>query len=208
MPLAGLHQHLRRFLRVHAPDDRKFLFRFWEPTIAAAYFPGLEGRDALINRWFRSREDGLISRLMVPNVDPDGPTLRIVGVQPIDPKADQPKGVFALENEDFSRFATVQMEKDVVQITTRLTETFPDAAAAVPGGGELEAFVRSSMSRMMQFGFTKKSALFTLLAWDLHYGPQFETRDPDGELLRLISETTPPNEKFDRLKARMSVLGQ
>lgn len=208
MSLQDLQRHLRRFLRVHAPDDRKFLFRFWEPAIAAAYFTGLDGREALISRWFLSREGGQITWLVVPDGAAADPSLTVITASGVDADAPPPRGVFALEEQDFARFGTVRMEQDVSQIAARLAKTFPDAAAKVPGGLELDDFVRASMSRMMQFGLTKKATLFTLLAWDLHYGPQFETRDPEDELLRLISAELNQNEKFDLLKKRMSALGQ
>ena len=207
MSIGQLHRHLRRFLRVRSPDDRTFLFRFWEPAIAVAYFGGLDQRPALIDRWFRSREGGTISQIVITDPVSGAPGLRGVTPHGIDPAAPPPSGAFMLSDEDLVRFRGVQLDKDATQIAARLTQTFPEAAAAVPGGA-MDAFTRRSMSRMMQYGFQRKSALFTLLAWELHYGPFFEKSDPDGKLYALISDAAPQNEKFERLKQRMVALGR
>ena len=207
MSIGHLHRHLRRFLRVRSPDDRTFLFRFWEPAIAVAYFGGLDQRPALIDRWFRSREGGTISQIAITDPVPGAPGLRVFAPHGIDPAAPPPSGAFMLNDEDLLRFRVVQMDKDAAQIAVRLTQTFPEAAAAVPGGS-MDAFTRRSMSRMLQYGFQKKSALFTMLAWELHYGPFFEKSDSDGTLYALISGAAPQNEKFENLKQRMVALGR
>lgn len=206
MNLADLRQHLRRFLRIATADGRNFLFRFWEPSIAAVYFAGLNDRPEMVIRWFKSREGGVISRIVAPL--PDADTEMIVNVAPRDLPAHPPppSGAFKLSQGDVWRFQQVRLNRDIARLAVRLTETFPDAVRRIEGIS-IGDFTRKGVSRMMQFGFTKQAYLFTLLAWDLHYGPRFEHRDPDNTLTGILTGADPQAERFEQLKARMAQIG-
>lgn len=206
MSLAALRQHLRRFLRVAGADDRNYLFRFWEPSIAAVYFAGLNDRPDMVLRWFMSREGGVISRIVAPLVGSDGEMIVNIVPNDLPDGPSPPVGAFKLSQGDIWRFQQVRLNRDIARLAARLTETFPDAVQKIDGIS-ISDFARKGVSRMMQFGFTKQSYLFTLLAWDLHYGPRFEHRDPDKTLTRILTGADPQAQRFQQLKARMAQIG-
>lgn len=207
MTMPDLQRHLRRFLRVATPDGRNFLFRYWEPSVAATYFEGLNDRPDLILRWFLSREGGKIMRILAPLGKADAPLIKMI--QPMDlPQTAQPAitGTFKLSEGDVWRFQQVRLNRDIARIAERLAKTFPDAVRKLDGI-TIGDFARHDVSRMMQFGFSRQSYLFTLLAWDLHYGPRFEHRDPQGMLTQILTASDPQSERFEKLKTRMAQIG-
>lgn len=206
MDLVDLQRHFRRFLRVATSDGRHFLFRFWEPSIAAVYFPGLNGRSQLIERWFTTREGGSIRQIVAPLANAVPPEMIMLSPRDLPSEGALPRGQFKLTQGDVRRFQVMRMDRDIARLANRLVETFPQAAAQIDGAG-IGEFVRQGVSRMMQFGFIKQSFLFTLLAWDLHYGPRFEARDPQGILARILTSPEPQAERFAQLKQRMEQIG-
>ncbi len=206
MTLPVLRQHFRRLLRVATSDGRTFLFRFWEPGIAAVYFHGLNDRPEMIHRWFKSREGGIITDIVVPLARAEPPELLVVSPQDLPAEPPVPVGQFKLTQGDVARFQHVRMARDFDRLAARLSETFP---AAVEGlqGSTIGDFTRAGATRLMAFGFVKQSFLFTLLAWDLHYGPRFEARDPTGVLAQILQGDASEAERFAQLKARMTELG-
>lgn len=207
MNLQELRRHLRRFLRVATVDERNFLFRFWEPSIAAVYFEGLNDRPDMVLRWFRSREGGQISRIVAPLANDAPPKMIAVlpqGVAAAEPSP--PTGSFKLSEGDVWRFQQVRLNRDIARLADRLTETFPDAVQRIEGV-TIGDFARKGVARMMQFDFVKQSHLFTLLAWDLHFGPRFEHRDREGILTQILTTPGPEAERFQKLKARMAEIG-
>ncbi len=206
MDLQALRRHLRRFLRVTTAEDRNFLFRFWEPSIAATYFGGMNDRPEMVLRWFVSREGGRILRIVAPLPDPSAPMIMNIVPRELPTAAPLPRGSFKLSQEDVWRFQQVRLNRDIARLADRLIETFPEAVRKIEGIS-MSDFARKGVSRMMQFGFTRQSYLFTLLAWDLHYGPRFEHRDPDRILTQILRGSDPQAQRFEKLKARMAQIG-
>lgn len=207
MPLAALRQHLRRFLRVQAQDGRAFFFRFWEPKVAEVYFPGLADRPALLHRWFYSREGHAIEAISVARLGEDGaPQLLRLTPEGLAPDLAPQPGAFTLSEGDVARLQALRLREDAAELARLLAETFPETATPLGAAG-LAQFSETTMARMMQAGFRKKAHLMTLLSWELHFGPGFETRDPEGKLAALMAAPGPENERFAHLTARMEAFG-
>lgn len=206
MSLSELRRHLRRFMRVLAHDGKPFLFRFWEPSIAGVYFEGLNGRDELIQRWFTAREGGRISRICVPLPAVDTVEMVHLTAQGLPEDVQGAEGAFKLTNRDIDRFQQVRVTRDLDKIAIQLTEVFPDAVKHM-SEAEISAFTHDTVARMGQFGFVQKPILFTLLAWELHYGPDFEARDRQGQLAQIMNGNDTEEMRFNMLKARMAALG-
>ncbi|MEP4198654.1 MAG: DUF4123 domain-containing protein [Aliishimia sp.] len=206
MTLPDLRQHLRRFLRVTTQNDQMFMFRFWEPSTASLYFTGLNDRPELVQRWLQAREGGQITQIVVPKPTAEGPVLDVMSPTDLPAQSPAPVGAFTLSAQDIARFQQVSMERDIDALAKRLMETFPDAAASVEGGSILK-FTARTMARMMEFGFAQKTSLFTLLAWELHYGPGFERRDRAGTLNTILTSSESEQDRFRLLKARMESFG-
>lgn len=208
MPLAALRQHLRRFLRVQAQDGRVFFFRFWEPKVAEVYFPGLTERPALLHRWLFSREGHAIEAISVARLDEDGaPRLLRLVPEGLERRLAPEAGPFTLSEGDVARLQALRLREDAAELARLLQETFPEAAApliAAGGAAGVTQFAETAMARMMQAGFRKKAHLMTLLSWELHFGPGFERRDPEGRLAALMASPGPENARFDQLLERMA----
>ena len=203
MPLAALRQHLRRFLRVQAQDGRAFFFRFWEPKVAEVYFPGLADRPALLHRWFYSREGHAIEAISVARLGEDGaPQLLRLTPEGLDPALVPQPGAFTLSEGDVARLQALRLREDAADLARRLADTFPETTTPLGAAG-LAQFAETAMARMMQAGFRKKAHLMTLLSWELHFGPGFETRDPEGKLAAVMATPGPENERFAQVMARM-----
>ncbi len=203
LPVAALRAHFRRFLRVPGEGGAPQVFRFWEPATAPAYFAGLADRPATVARWFRPREGGAIAALWVPRTDPAA----VVRIAPEGPglTAAPEAGAFRLTDGDLATLARARAERDIRDLQRLLARTFPDRLAAVPPD-EADRATRRTLSRMLDYGFTQRDHLFTLLAWDLHFGPAFENADPEG--LRAICESPLPEaDKFALLRDRMDAIG-
>lgn len=206
-PIDLIQRHLRRFLRVQAQDQRFFFFRFWEPWVAKAYFPGLRARPDMVRRWFVSRENAVITRISVVQKIDEQPVLTHIAptVAPQD-LPEPPLTVFNLTPEDVSRFQDQRLSADLAQLAERLADTFPQSAGAM-APDDLRRFVDQTAQRLIGLGFRSKANLFVLLAWEIHLGPGFETRDPEGILTRIFSDPAPENERMGRLKDRMAQFG-
>lgn len=203
MPLQALRQHLRRFLRVRAQDQRYFFFRFWEPAVAEVYFTGLEDRPDLLRRWFASREGHAIDRIAITRPVEDRQS--VTQLIPVDLGAatDEPQPVFTLSPGDVTRLRQHRLHEDARDLAALLAQTFPDSAGQM-APADLSGITVREMTRMMQLGFLQKSNLFLLLAWELHYGPGFEQRDRQGILAQTMTAPLPENERMALLRDRMA----
>ncbi len=205
MDLPALRQHLRRFLRVDDGRGKMFLFRYWEPRIAGAYFAGLVDRPSLIARWFATRDGGRIHALMVPQLEGQGAAMTVLRPVDLSDQPAPPSGVFALNDNDMLLFEDLRLEQDVALIADKLRATFPDVTAP-QSDAALHDLIRQMTTKMKRQGFRQKHILFTMMAWELHYGPNFETRDPDNEIRRILRRAGPEADRFEMLKTRVKAL--
>jgi hypothetical protein len=201
MPLVGLRKHLRRFLRVADAAGKMHFFRFWEAATCAAYFASVGDDDALTTRWFCAREGGRIARLLVPDVQAGA--LQVIVPEGLPAEAGPPHGPFTLRDADHFAMARARLMLDVAAMVALLAETFPERMEGADKA-DTDAFARKTLSRMHDYGFAQKDHLFMLLAWELHYGPNFENRDPDGYLRQVCEAALPEGEKFALLEERVA----
>jgi catechol 2,3-dioxygenase-like lactoylglutathione lyase family enzyme len=201
VPLAGLRAHFRRFLRVTDAAEKMHFFRFWEASTSPAYFAAIADSPDLITRWFCPREGGRITALLVPDVA--AATLHVVTPAGLPDVPPPPAGPFVLRDRDHAAMAQARLGCDLAAIAALLCTTFPETAGAMPASG-LDGFTRRTVSRMHGYGFFQQDHLFSLLAWELHFGPFFENRDPDGILRQICEEPQPEGEKFALVSDRVA----
>jgi hypothetical protein len=199
--LADLRKHFRRFLRVADASGQMHFFRFWEPSTCAAYFQSVGDSDDLTIRWFCPREGGRIDALLVPDVQAGA--VRVIAPTDLPATAPPPQGPFVLRDVDHAAMGQARLMLDLAMMVTLLADTFPERLEGVDPE-ETDAFARRTLSRMHDYGFAQKDNLFRLLAWELHYGPQFELRDPDGQLRQICEAALPEGEKFALLEERVA----
>lgn len=209
MTLDHLRRHLRRFLRVEDLAGKAYFFRFWEPDMAATYFAALNDRPELVERWFHTREGVRIDALVIPGVKPvtDERPPELIVFEPLDlpDEPEPPTGAFTLNAEDVERFRQVILHRDIDAIIQRVETHFPEITEKVTG----ERFYRTArqtLSRMMEHGFSQKSNLLTLLVWEFYFGPQFESRDPEGKLDTILLSDADEAERFESIRARLEEL--
>jgi hypothetical protein len=201
LPLTALRKHFRRFLRVADAAGQMHFFRFWEPSTCAAYFMSVGDSDDLTMRWFCPREGGHITALLVP----DTATGALNVITPVDlpVEAPSPQGPFILRDTDHAAMARARLTLDLAAMVALLTTTFPEKLTGADPA-ETDLFARRTMSRMHDYGFMQQDHLFTLLSWELHYGPFFENRDPEGQLRQICEAPLPEGEKFALLSERVA----
>lgn len=198
-------RHLRRFTRLRDESGDWFYFRFWEVAAARAYFPSLTGRAAHAVSWFALDQIPQIHAILIPSAA-DGNVLRL-RAQPLEqlpPRRVTP--VPALSRDDLRLLRAHRMAQDVRALSDLLARTFPQELAGRSKDERLH-MTGQTVQRMVAHGFQQKDSLFTLLAWELFYGPGFEARDPEGQLSRLMNDPRDEAERFEALRQRMAELG-
>lgn len=202
LPDEALRTHLRRFLRATDEAGKAYFFRFWEPTSAAPYFANLADRPELIARWFRPREGGAIEAILAG--DPATGLWRIAP-EGLDDAPHEPRGSFVISASDMAALATARMNRDLDQLAGLLIRTYPETVGARPRA-DIVSLTRRTVSRMRDYGFVQRDYLFRLLAWEAHFGPNVESRDPEGRLRAICTSDRDEAEKFDAFAARAVAL--
>ncbi|QDC09485.1 DUF4123 domain-containing protein [Oceanicola sp. D3] len=206
LDIDGLRRHLRRLMRVQDEDERWYFLRFWEPRSMATYLAGLTDRAETVARWVFPRETGQIDLFALPYLkDGTTPVLQAFRPHPDLPEERKHYGIFTLSERDISSFAALRWKRDCEGIAERLRATFPEPAEAHQGAA-LNGLCDDVMRRMHGYGLRHLAALFSCCAWELHFGPQFETRDPTGKAARILADDAPPELRFTRLSKHMEAL--
>lgn len=198
----ALRTHLRRFLRATDEDGKAYFFRFWEPTSAPHYFANLGDRPDLIARWFRPRKGGAIEAILAG--DPATGLWRIAA-EGLDAAPHDPRGGFVLSASDMAALAVARTHRDLDQLADLLIRTFPETVGAVPRP-DVVALTRRTVSRMRDYGFVQRDYLFRLLAWEAHFGPGIESKDPEGLLRAICASDKDEAEKFEDFAERAVML--
>ena len=201
--LAAIRAHLRKMLRVTDPSGKAYFFRFWDRATAPVYFPGLADQPDIALRWFRPRGAPEIDSIVL--LQAAGERGRISALA-FDSDATPPasEAPLTLTEADLRRFGAARMQADRDALGDLLRRTFPDKLAGADEDS-LADFVDATVDRMTRRGFARRDHLFTLLAWELFFGPEFESKDP--ELARIAAADAPADRRFEALKARMESLG-
>ena len=202
LPDEALRTHLRRFLRATDEAGRAYFFRFWEPTSAPHYFANLADRPELIARWFRPREGGGIEAILAG--DPATGLWRIAP-QGLADALHEPRGSFVLTASDMAALTAARTDRDLDHLAGLLIRTFPETVGLRPRP-EVVTLTRRTVSRMRDYGFVQRDHLFRLLAWEAHFGPNVEARDPEGRLRAICTSDRDEAEKFDDFAARAVAL--
>lgn len=196
--------HLRHFTRLQDEDGAWYYFRFWEPAIAAIYFPDLAGRPQVARRWFHPRRGADIAAMIVICPDPDQD--RVMLIRPRD-LADLPDlaGNALLTRREVDLFAASRKQADIRDLADNLRRTFGDDIELTDAA--LRDFTGKALDRLIGLGFLQRDNIFVLLSWELFFGPDFETFDRDGQLADILNSDRDEAERFDMLKQRMQALG-
>jgi len=99
-----------------------------------------------------------------------------------------------------------ELHRNIEQMTHDLKKQFP-AVFKNKDYQKMQSNVTNSVKRMQQNGFTSYDKLFTLSAWELHYGADYEQRDPKGLLASICASPVIDEEKkFTQFKNRVEQL--
>lgn len=199
-----MQAHLRHFTRMRDEDDQWLYFRFWEPAIAAIYFADMAARPDLARRWFHPRRGLPIDMLAVITPDPVLSRAMIMRPRGLDRVPHDPAAA-RLTRLDIRRLGEGRRALDVADLARSLRAAFPDDLTAPDA--ELLRAISVALERLMPFGFRQRDTLFVMLAWELLFGPGFESIDPQGRLAQIMRGAGDEAERFERLRQRMSELG-
>ena len=201
--LETMQVHLRHFTRIRDEDDQWFYFRFWEPAAAAIYFGDMASRPELARLWFQPRRGLPIDMMAV--MLPDPVLSQAMILRPRDLAQVSPEPAARLTRRDIRRFAEGRRRSDAAALAKDLAEAFPDDLDMCRN--RLVDAVSAGLDRLMAFGFRQRDTLFVMLAWEVLFGPGFESMDPDGQLAGIMRGAGDEAERFERLKQRMEQLG-
>lgn len=99
-----------------------------------------------------------------------------------------------------------EQQRDIEQMTYDLKKQFPNRFKD-KNYQKMISTVSKGVKRMQQYGFVSYDKLFTLSAWELHYGAGYEQRDPKGILANICGyPTTDEDKKFTQFKNRVEQL--
>ncbi len=99
-----------------------------------------------------------------------------------------------------------ELHRSIEQMTADLKKQFPNLFKN-KDYQDMLLNVSNSVKRMQQNGFTSYDKLFTLSAWELHYGANYEQRDPKGLLASICASPIITEEKkFTQFKNRVEQL--
>lgn len=204
--IAQLRAHLRHFTRLQDEKGTWYYFRFWEPAVAALYFPSLADRPDLARRWFMPRDNAPIARLLA--VQPQGESGNGTAhlLTPALTGTETPaRGNALLTQRDLALFVASRRQQDADALARDLRDAFADDIA-LPDD-QLRDRCRRAVDRLAGLGFRQRDHLFVMLSWEIFFGPGFESIDPEGRLSQILHTPRDEAERFEMLKQRMQTLG-
>ena len=200
--LAALRNHFRHFTQLPTEDPQKRIyFRFWEPASAALYFDHIGTDPGLVASWL-AHPRAPIARVILPGRTPDGWLMHVFA--PALPEGTQPAPV-TLDAQTREVLRLARYNANVLEAVLLLLRTFPDPLAA-RAPRKLRSQVDRLYRRLIPLGFHSKQALFMLATWEVLYGPDFETRDPDGHLAHYLATPGREDDRIAALRARLESL--
>ena len=201
--LGELKKHLRKFTKLRMQEDGRWVFfRFWDPAIAAVYFETIDSDAIRSGQWF-GRD---LVRSIVVEVDGGD------GVRVFKPVADnvlasnQTLPAVVLTPEELRPFRETAFDKQVKAMVIALKRDF-DLELKAYSVAALVRIVRPCLERFMKYGFKRRENLHIIAAWAAFYGPEFETKDPQGELQRICDMKVAEVTRMKALKNRMAQFG-
>lgn len=178
--LEDLWNHFRKFTKVQDEFGKRYYSRFFDPKVALSLLDQSVFWSSFLN-------NEIVKSCIVLT------ELRSVELRCSAQMEGSPR-------VDFEILRRQDLRKQTDKIADTIRKTF--AMENVPVS-EMEHEVHQVVQRMMGFGLLNIGHLQTMAAWDLMYGPQFETRDPNGQLVAILASEMPGIRKFKKFKARM-----
>lgn len=108
-------------------------------------------------------------------------------------------------NRELAAFSGAHEREAIRRIEKNLSAEFPEKVSHYKRENLRES-LESCVSRMKARGIVKASNLQVLCAWDIHYGPNFESRDPDASLSDILSNVVSEDRCMALVRDRLNVL--
>ncbi|EPX79305.1 hypothetical protein thalar_02130 [Litoreibacter arenae DSM 19593] len=201
--LDQLKRHFRKFTKLKRErDERWFLFRFWDATIASVYFRATEHDPLRAAQWFGQ---GLVRTIVVEEeAGKQASVFDGAAADRLESNAVLPP--VTLTDWELEPFKLSALDRHIEEMAHTLKSDFaPELSAYSPE--VIKRHVRPAISRFMNFGFKRKEHLHVIAAWALFFGPEFDEKDPDGRLQSICASQGPEVSRFKALKLRMDELG-
>lgn len=179
--------HFRRFTRMQDETGKWYYFRFWEPE----YLLKQLENDDLAKGLLSFDDQGIV---ICPG-DSSIHMIRKTGHDAI--------GSRAPVKLDFNAIELDLRGKWLDQIAGKIVATFPDQSLNFE---KVRSRTEASVNRMQGYGYKSENHLIILASWEVFYGENFETKDPDGKLEEICRSSLPAIKKFNSFRKRMENL--
>lgn len=201
----ALYQHLRKFLKIRNEAGKWYFLKFWHPAASGHYLQSFQTVPSRIMSFFALGTDEPIHNLLAITktsahcYTPDIKQLLADNIA----LATMINPIYSAK--DFQRLAKQVRHIKYQTMAENLQQDFPEQVANITQP-DLLGIIEQSVSRMQSYGFTKQRYLYILLAWELHYGANYEHKDPDGKLLNICQSHSAEITKFKQFCDRMGML--
>lgn len=196
----GIKRHFRKFTKLRRTSDGNwYFFRFWDPAIAGVHLRTIYSNETKIAQWFGR---GLIQSIIVEENQGETATIfHAAAAQSLSTNTHLPAVV--LDDWELEPFRKTALDKDILKTATLLKSDFStELKSHTPE--TISRIIRPAVERFMGFGFKRREHLHVIAAWALFYGPEFDRKDPDGQLQSICASLAPERERFNGLKQRMN----
>jgi hypothetical protein len=167
--LEDLRVHFKKFLMVKLPDDKQWLFRYYDPRILQAYLPTCEPWE--LQKFFGpvrafATADDDEQKLMTLPGKPEG--------MPEQPKPNPEAGMFwTIRPEQYQEFTRLAETSFVDRGIKFLREKVPNEVNPLPAE-LLRERVEFCVNRAKGYGITWQSSLLTFVTLMFEVGPGFD----------------------------------
>lgn len=231
-PMELMRHHFRRFTKIVNLDGKWGYFRFFDPRVAAYYYPAVGRTPEKVWQWFTTHEGALIDAMICEQ--PGAPEEALVmhsrfgRFNDLDPwmsgqwseagktagfpvcrdcptsalVGDRPGTVFRFSEIDHAPLSQMMRRKRIVQMAEWLKRDFPDHLRRT-AIADLAKDVDKHVQRLERYGFTRVEFLHPLVAFDVLYGAGYEARDVHGKLIQILQADLPERDKFTAYQARL-----
>ncbi len=181
-------------------------FPFWQPGSMAAYLVNIAEDAASVIRIFGQKTSPVHSIYLIEN------RLKSWRFTEAKPKLNskfqrtERSGPLKLNPATRSALKWVQHAREIERIAHRIETTFGNHLDPKRAPGLIEARVEALFQRMIPAGIKQSESLYLLACWEVFYGPNFESKDPEDRLSEICQSNEPEDAKIFLLRKRIEAL--
>ena len=193
--------HYRKFtLASREGYKKRFFVTFWNEQYIRLYFPHIADNQDRVALWFL--RDNFIIHSMIAEENA-GTIVNNITLKPelfTHYKASSLS--FRITEYDLEPFYKEHAEKDMLKLADALKKSFSQELQAYTEEA-IHQIIIAPITKMRNYGFSRKRNLYMLAAWIIFFGKDFEQKDPTGILLNICQSDMSEDDKMDKIKQRI-----